>query len=297
MAMLNLGDFVDAEFKADAYLQTTLASQNDAGVRDLREKLHIAKSAAAGDLQKNVYKNYGEFVAISKEISGLEGDFLVLRSLLGELSAANAVFRGADPAFVERKEESSVPATSEKPGPETISKDSSHLTQPVRSPPEEGAVALAEFYDSVEGLQKLLPASRAQSVAFDGTNTRFYEVHPATFRQGQAVQLHLLHNMLLITTKKKSIMASARGVAGAAAPMRRLVAERCMPLAEIAIIDMKDSAEVTDAFKIMCHPDAFVFRGESAAEKARFLGLLKRHREKLQEDSRREDLPANRVEE
>lgn len=38
-----------------------------------------------GDLQRNVYRNYTEFVTISKEISNLDGDVFRLKGYLSEL--------------------------------------------------------------------------------------------------------------------------------------------------------------------------------------------------------------------
>jgi hypothetical protein len=44
---------------------------------------------AAEDLQENVFKNYNEFVTISKEISKLESDMQTLRGLLDDLKTSS----------------------------------------------------------------------------------------------------------------------------------------------------------------------------------------------------------------
>jgi hypothetical protein len=38
-------------------------------VKEFRLNLQKAKEATAGDLQRNVHKNYAEFVTISKEVT------------------------------------------------------------------------------------------------------------------------------------------------------------------------------------------------------------------------------------
>jgi len=52
-------------------LERTLPPYSEEAVRTYSGKLASAKSSAAVDLQKNVYKNYSEFIKISKEISNI----------------------------------------------------------------------------------------------------------------------------------------------------------------------------------------------------------------------------------
>lgn len=70
-----------------------MGSAAEDGVRGFQGSLKEARDNAANDLQRNVYKNYNEFVTISKEISMLESDMLVLRSLLNELKGVNVLLR------------------------------------------------------------------------------------------------------------------------------------------------------------------------------------------------------------
>lgn len=46
-----------------------------------------AKHVVGGDLQRNVYRNYTEFVFISKEISNLDADVLSIKEHLNELKS------------------------------------------------------------------------------------------------------------------------------------------------------------------------------------------------------------------
>ena len=46
-----------------------------------------AKQVVGGDLQRNVYRNYTEFVTISKEVSNLDGDVFRLKGYINELKS------------------------------------------------------------------------------------------------------------------------------------------------------------------------------------------------------------------
>ena len=58
---------------------------NEDVVNQLHLSLADAKDSTAQELQRNVYKNYNEFVVISKEITKLESDMISVRRVLGEI--------------------------------------------------------------------------------------------------------------------------------------------------------------------------------------------------------------------
>jgi hypothetical protein len=60
---------------------------NEEQVRVFQRSLASTRDLAAADLQKSVFKNYSEFVVVSKEIGKLEADMLALRGCLSELRA------------------------------------------------------------------------------------------------------------------------------------------------------------------------------------------------------------------
>jgi len=70
-------------------LAQNLATASEETVRAFLQSLKDSKSLAAGDLQENVFKNYNEFVTISKEISKLESDMQTLRGLLDDLKTVS----------------------------------------------------------------------------------------------------------------------------------------------------------------------------------------------------------------
>lgn len=70
-------------------LSKNLANASEETVRAFLQSLKDSKSLAAEDLQENVFKNYNEFVTISKEISKLESDMQTLRGLLDDLKTSS----------------------------------------------------------------------------------------------------------------------------------------------------------------------------------------------------------------
>lgn len=66
-------------------VRRSLADANEEGIRAFHRSLVEAKQVVGGDLQRNVYRNYTEFVTISKEVSNLDGDVLALKGYLNEL--------------------------------------------------------------------------------------------------------------------------------------------------------------------------------------------------------------------
>jgi hypothetical protein len=62
-----------------------LGEANEEGIRSFYKSLTDAKNVVGGDLQRNVYRNYTEFVSISKEISNLDADVLSVKEYLNEL--------------------------------------------------------------------------------------------------------------------------------------------------------------------------------------------------------------------
>lgn len=66
-------------------VQRSLTDTNEEGIRSFHHSLADAKQTIGGDLQRNVYRNYTEFVQISKEVSNLDADVLQLKGYLNEL--------------------------------------------------------------------------------------------------------------------------------------------------------------------------------------------------------------------
>lgn len=68
-------------------VRRSLADTNEEGIRAFHRSLVEAKHVIGGDLQRNVYRNYTEFVTISKEVSNLDADVFRLKGYLNELKS------------------------------------------------------------------------------------------------------------------------------------------------------------------------------------------------------------------
>ena len=64
-----------------------MSDTNEEGIRSFHKSLVEAKQVVGGDLQRNVYRNYTEFVTISKEVSNLDGDVFRLKGYINELKS------------------------------------------------------------------------------------------------------------------------------------------------------------------------------------------------------------------
>ncbi|KAG8746810.1 exocyst complex component exo84, partial [Ceratobasidium sp. 428] len=82
--VLDVRDLEQEDFDPDVYLRSKLGSSTEAELRNFQTSLQTTKDATELDLQKNVFKNYADFVVISKEISTLENDMLELKASLQE---------------------------------------------------------------------------------------------------------------------------------------------------------------------------------------------------------------------
>ncbi|KAJ3293381.1 exocyst complex component exo84 [Rhizoclosmatium sp. JEL0117] len=257
---IDMNAYSDVDFRAETYLNGILAKLPEDGVRAYRATLKDAKDAAAKDLQRNVHKNYSEFVLISKEISSLEGDVLLLRGLLDDLSAVNNGYKmdQANTSDENLKEQDDQEASN------VVKRSLNALTS--QELQEQQRVAMENLYEQIEGLKKLLPISKSRYIVRDGADTRVSEINPSSYKQKQQVFMYVLNDTLLVVIKKKNILNGKT----------KLVIEKCFRLVEMAVIDMKDSSEITNAFKVMSHPDVFVYRTETWEEKRSLLATIKR---------------------
>jgi hypothetical protein len=66
----------------------------------------------------------------------------------------------------------------------------------------------------------------------------FVELNAATYKAKQSVSLFLLNDLLLIAGRRRTKGVEERG---------RMVAERCWVLADLVVVDVKDSGGKCDA--------------------------------------------------
>ncbi|KAF7729574.1 exocyst complex component exo84 [Apophysomyces ossiformis] len=246
---LDIHRFADENWQAEDYVSRTLASANEEVIRGFHKSLVEAKHVVGGDLQRNVYRNYTEFVTISKEVSNLDSDVLHLKNYLNEL---RSIWEGF--AATANASDEMVPAN-------TMDLNKSILPHRKRSdfmPTDMQSIYRAQIMDlweNVAGSQRFVSYTPDRHIIRECIN--FVELDPQTLRPLQAVHLILLNDCLLVASQKKRSMSNKY----------KLVAENCYSLQDMAIIDIKDSPELNNAFKVVVYPKTILYRSERPEDK------------------------------
>ncbi|TPX34542.1 hypothetical protein SmJEL517_g02834 [Synchytrium microbalum] len=277
---LEIQRFADESFSPNEFVSSSLTGGTEDSIRTLHAILAEGKGSAAADLQRNVHRNYNEFVIISKEISQLEADLLILRGLLNELKDLNESLK-------DRENDNSV--RPQDVGAEygasmaKISDSTNQLGGSVDELSEMRKALLTEVYENVEGLEKALPSINGRRLLRDGTRSNFYEVQPSTFKQKTPVQFFLFNDALVVATKKKNLITGKT----------RLVVDRCWGLAEISVMDVSES-DSPKTFQIVKRPDVNMYRAESADDKRSWMAGIKRGTDDMI-DARRKTQSASNI--
>ncbi|KAF8327616.1 uncharacterized protein EI90DRAFT_3126976 [Cantharellus anzutake] len=258
--IIDLAIFQQSEFNPDAYLKSALATSTEAELRNMQSSLRGAKGNAFSDMQQTVFNNYEEFVHISKEISTLENDMLELKEGLSEWKTMPALLNIEDTTLSRRANRSSV-ADLEK----------LYATQ------------LSTLHMTIEGSTKFVPAIPGRHIVLEVENS--WSLNPATYKVEYAVHFVLLDDCFLVAKRRRK----RSGEGG------KLVAERCWPLRDISVVDVKDSpallrlgGDVTRAFKVRKGKDSFVYRCEKSSDKRVLLSTCKTTSEELAARRRKE---------
>ncbi|KAI6031302.1 Cullin repeat-like-containing domain protein [Pisolithus microcarpus] len=224
-------------------------NSTEAELKSLQSSLRSAKDDTAIELQKNVFKNYAEFVLISKEISVLENEMLELKEGLQEWKSM--------PSLLHIEESASV----------------ADRRRAARS--------------SVADL-RILYASQMQTLhsqisEMDGV----YELNAATYKVVNMVRFVILDDAVLVARRRGGGAVAASGIGGGETA-GKLVAERCWPLNEMLVLDTKDTANMTNVFKIRHGKETHVYRTEASSDKKALLGQFRQVAEELAVRKRKE---------
>ena len=99
---------------------------------------------------------------------------------------------------------------------------------------------LTNLWSTVEGSQKYLPLVPGRHLVFETHD--FVELNAATYKAKQNVSIFLLNDLLLVAGKRRTKVAP--GLSTEQDKMRargRMVAERCWVLADLVVVDVKDT--------------------------------------------------------
>ncbi|VDB87561.1 unnamed protein product [Peniophora sp. CBMAI 1063] len=245
------------EFDADAFMKAKLANSTEAELKSLQSSLQGSKDDVAVDLQRTVFKNYAEFVLISKEISTLENEMLELKESLAEWKSMPGVLHiddGASAADRRRNVRSSLA-------------DLRVLY----------AGQMQALHSQIEGSAKFVPTTPGRHVV--GEVDGVVALNAATYKPIHNVRFVLLDDAVLVARRRKR---------RAAGESERLVADRCWPLGDMLVLDTKDSAGLVNVFKIRHGKETHVYRTDTSADKKNLLAQFRSVAEELQQKRRRE---------
>ncbi|KAJ1922605.1 exocyst complex component exo84 [Tieghemiomyces parasiticus] len=255
-----LHEFAEAGFDPKAYLARSLKSTNEKDIRTLLAHLDKAKQAADAALRRNVYRTYPEFIEIAKEMMKLETDMFLLKDLLSEMKVI-----GEDLTSDVGKGALSTTATSAATpsGDPTLSSSAATAKLQRRrtlrnSVADQQALFQAQMtslYNTVEDSQRFLPFHPHRHVVTEYHGLR--ELNPTTYQFKQSVSLILLNDSLLVAARRKRTKGSK--------PV--LVADKCWALADITLVDLQDTRDLTHAVKIVRQAEVFLFYCGSAEAK------------------------------
>ncbi|KAF7974912.1 hypothetical protein HWV62_11077 [Athelia sp. TMB] len=254
------------DFDPDAYLKVKLANSTETELRTLQSSLRSSKDDVASDLQRNVFKNYAEFVLISKEISILENEMLELKENLSEWKSMPSLLHIDESASVAERRRNA------------------------RSSIADLRVLYANqmqaLHAQVEGSAKFAPttAGRHVIIEMDG----IVALNAATYKTSHSVRFVVLDDAVLVAKRRRNRDAGGGGRNATDKTGGRLVAERCWPLSEMLVLDTKDSANMTNVFKIRHGKETHVYRTEQPGDKKSLLTQFRQVAEELAAKKRKE---------
>lgn len=105
---------------------------------------------------------------------------------------------------------------------------------------------LQALYSQVAGSQKFIPMIPGRHVVAE--TGAFVELNPATYKPKGGVHLFLLDDLVLIAGVKRRPGGDEKKDGGRDGEDGKLVAEKCWQLAEVTVVDVKDSSGASWAF-------------------------------------------------
>lgn len=259
--------FSEPDFDPDIYVKKMLATATPAELDDFFQALQDSKNSTKEIMQKNVFRNYREFIMISKEIGTLESDMTTIRGLLGDLRGITTTMR----KHVE-------------------------VDEPVRAAGRRGARNsiidfhqlnrnhLKALWQQVEGAQKVLPAEDGRRIIRE--SGAWLELNAATWRAKNKVHIVLLNDHLLIAQQRPKPSGSGQ----------RLIAEHCFSLGDLKVRDF-DDPDMKTAISIgtISTREKFVYKAASQDEKRNMLIALDRELTELSANQRVMDDSSKRL--
>ncbi|KAI9316768.1 Cullin repeat-like-containing domain protein [Dichotomocladium elegans] len=219
---LDLHRFADSNMNPEDFVRRSLADTNEEGIRAFHRSLIEAKHVVGGDLQRNVYRNYTEFVTISKEVSSLDGDVIRLKGYLNELKSIwESFMEDANPSDDTAPIGLKDTILPQRKHSDIINADLQGIYR----------AQISALWENVEGSQRFVPYAPGRHIVREYVN--FVDINPKTLQPRHPVHVFLLNDSLLIASRKKRSATSKY----------KLVADFCWSLEDASISDVQDTPE------------------------------------------------------
>ncbi|KAF7337536.1 Exocyst complex component [Mycena sanguinolenta] len=256
------------DFDPDTFLKLKLANSTESELKSLQSSLRNAKDDTASDLQRNVFKNYAEFVLISKEISTLENEMIELKESLSEYKSMPSMLHIPDPALT----------------------SSSGLSSYRRSSVADLRIMyfnqMQTLHAQIEGSAKFAPTTPGRHVVAEVDGV--IALNAATYKPTGKVKFVVLDDAVLVARRRRRTGGGGEGRGNGNTNEGKLVAERCWALNEMLVLDTKDSPSMTNVFKIRQGKETHVYRTETPADKKSLLTQFRHVAEELAAKKRKE---------
>ncbi|KAG6899822.1 hypothetical protein C0993_006523 [Termitomyces sp. T159_Od127] len=260
----------DERFDPDSFLKLKLASSTELELKSLQSSLRDVKEETNSELQKNVFKNYAEFVLVSKEITSLETEMMELKDLLSEYK--------------------SMPSVLHIPDPTSQPSNSNILSTYKRSSAADLRIMyfnqMQELHALIEGSAKFAPTTPGRHVVAEVENIQ--SLNAATYKAVGRVRFVIFDDLVLVARRRRRKTAGDDASSGSTVNEGKLVAETCWPLGEMLVLDTKDSPRMTNVFKIRHGKETHVYRTENPQDKKSLLSQLRHVAEELAAKKRKE---------
>ncbi|CAK5264323.1 unnamed protein product [Mycena citricolor] len=250
------------DFDPDIFLKLKLANSTEYELKSLQSSLRNTKDDTASELQRNVFKNYAEFVLISKEISTLENEVLELKESLSEYKSMPSLLNIPDPTAT------------------TSAGLSSYRRSSVADLRIMYFNQMQTLHSQIEGSAKFAPTTPGRHVVAEFENV--IGLNAATYKATGKVKFVVLDDAVLVARRRR------RGGDGGTLREGKLVAERCWPLNDMLVLDTKDSPSMTNVLKIRQGKETHVYRTETPGEKKALLTQFRLVAEELAAKKRKE---------
>ena len=216
--------------------------KDSAELKAHKTKLQHYVDHTASAMKKNVYRNYNQFIYANKEIQNLEAEVYDLKSFLNEekqiLTDLKAISMG-DKLFVD--------STKEKALSETNKEMVNELRMCVEALEENMVMSLDRYL-----------VSAADLIELDQDSYTFLRI----------VKFCLFSDAIILCER---VEQSAEAMSIGRKPYFFLT---FVELSRAAVVDIKDTAEVRNAFKLFVGKDCIVYECETLSKKEKLLELI-----------------------